>query len=55
VADIIDPAADTCVQVRAQSEGVVFSLTNDRFAAAGHRLGEVAGTAFQRTGLLLTP
>ncbi len=55
VADIIDPVAGTCVQVRAQSEGVVFSLTNDRFAAAGHRLGEVAGTTLQRTGLLLTP
>ena len=55
VADIIDPAAGTCVQVQAQSAGVIFSLTTDCFAAPGHRLGEIAGTALQRTGPLLTP
>ena len=55
VADVVDPAAGTCVQVRAQSAGLVFSLTTDRFAAPGQRLGEIAGTTLQRTGLLLTP
>lgn len=55
VADIVDPAAGTCEQVRAQSEGIVFSLTTDRFAAPGQRLGEIAGTTLRRTGPLLTP
>ncbi len=55
MADIVDPAGGACVSVRAQAGGVVFSLTTDRFAAAGQRLGEIAGTSLQRTGPLLTP
>ncbi|HEY8566862.1 MAG TPA: succinylglutamate desuccinylase/aspartoacylase family protein [Beijerinckiaceae bacterium] len=55
IADLIDPATGVVTPVTSRSDGVLFARAATRFATAGRRLGKVAGTAFHRSGKLLSP
>ena len=55
VADIVDPTTGQVAEVRAQSSGLLFARGSARFAAAGRRLGKIAGTSLAREGKLLSP
>jgi hypothetical protein len=55
IADLIDPATGAVTPVTSRSDGVLFARAATRFAAAGRRLGKVAGTALHRSGKLLSP
>lgn len=53
VADLIDPLANTTVQVCAEVEGVLYARTNDRYALPNDDLANIAGAVAFRTGNLL--
>jgi predicted deacylase len=55
IADIVDPATGAVTPVTSASAGVLYARVSGRFAAAGGRLGKVAGAALQRSGKLLSP
>ena len=53
--DIVDPATGQRTTVHAQHAGLFFARGTTRFAAAGRRLGKIAGAVAFREGKLLTP
>ena len=55
VLDLVDPATGAVTPVRAAAAGLLFARRAVRYAAAGDRLGKIAGTEPRRTGLLLSP
>lgn len=55
VADLVDIDSGTVTPLKAQSGGVLYARTSLRWAAAGARLGKIAGTALARQGKLLSP
>lgn len=55
VCDIVDPISGNMLTIPAQSAGVLFARSRNRFAQAGMRLGKIAGRTLSRTGALLSP
>jgi predicted deacylase len=55
VADVVDLVTGHATPVRAQSGGVLYARCAARWAAAGGRLGKIAGTTLARSGKLLSP
>ena len=55
VADLVDIDSGAITPLQAQSGGVFYARTSLRWAAAGKRLGKIAGTALARQGKLLSP
>lgn len=53
--DIVDPATGARITLTAQHDGIFFARGTTRFAAAGRRLGKIAGAVAFREGKLLTP
>jgi hypothetical protein len=55
VAEIVCPLTGAVTPVPAETDGVLFARAATRFAAAGKRLGKVAGRDATRAGKLLSP
>jgi predicted deacylase len=55
IADIVDLETGHATPVRAQTGGVLYARSPGRWAAAGQRLGKIAGTTLARSGKLLSP
>jgi hypothetical protein len=55
VAEVVDPISGERAALRCQSAGLLYARSAARFAAAGQRLGKVAGTTISRRGKLLSP
>ena len=53
VMDIVDPLTGQEEPIRAQSSGVLFARSAQRFAQPGARLGKIAGLSLKREGKLL--
>ncbi|MBL8308675.1 MAG: succinylglutamate desuccinylase/aspartoacylase family protein [Rubrivivax sp.] len=54
VAEIVDVDSGQRWPILAQSSGVLYARVRSRWAAAGDRLGKIAGTTLARTGKLLS-
>ncbi|MGL4976359.1 MAG: succinylglutamate desuccinylase/aspartoacylase family protein, partial [Bosea sp. (in: a-proteobacteria)] len=49
VCDIVDPLSGDTLTLHAESAGVLFARSRNRFAQAGMRLGKIAGNTLSRT------
>jgi predicted deacylase len=55
VASVVDPQSGHAEPVHARSAGVFYARSSARWAAAGQRIGKIAGRELMRSGKLLSP
>jgi predicted deacylase len=54
LADLVDPASGTQIDIRSPATGVFYARDNRRFVPAGTRIAKIAGREAVRTGKLLS-